>query len=57
MTSAIFQQKVKEMDIGEQEWHEDPLPGLGVQEESDESSSDSETDTDSESKPGRCPLA
>ena len=41
------------MDIGEQEWHEDPLPGLGVQEESDESSSDSETDTDSESKPGR----
>ena len=43
------------MDIAEQEWHEDPLPGLGAQEElSDDSSSDSESDSDSESKPGRC---
>ena len=41
------------MDVGDQEWHEDPLPGLGVQEVvSDDSTSDSDSDSDSESKPG-----
>ena len=38
-----------------QEWHEDPIPGMGVQDDDlDSSESESESDSDSEyGKPGR----
>ena len=47
----LSQDKDKVME-DTQEWHEDPIPGMGVQQE--ESDTDSDSDSDSEyAKPGQ----